>query len=604
MTRRASPGAASGAGLTADATRRATGLMDQPSVAAPAFPGIRPAIAVLAIAIAVYANTLSHGFVVDDLPQIVENEWITGVGNLPVIFSHGVWEFEGRASSYYRPLIYVFYMATWYVVGRAPWGYHLVNVLLHGGASLLVLATAYRLLRADLEREPSPWLTAPFVAGLLFAVHPIHTEPVAWVAGIADVGMTFFCLLSLWFYLRAEEGRPLALPLAALSYLLAALCKETGAIFPLTLVAYEAIFRRNRLDTGRMAARLAAFAGAGGIYLALRIHALGGLAPTAGGVPLAPGQHALAALALFAGYVEKLVLPVSQSFWSVFSPPESLASPTALRALAVVVAAALAAWLVGRRSPAGCFGVVLIAIPLLPAFHLSALNQGLENALAERYLYLPSVGLALLGGLASRWLRERTSPRLVVPALAVALVAGTFAAATVRRNPVWKDHLSLWTDVVRQSPGSAVARMNHGAALLYAGRKEEGERELRAAVALRPELVEQQLAKGAAYAAKGLTKKAVLTFHMALALDPRSAPAHFNLGLTYEGRGWMDAAIGEYRAALALRPEYAEAHNNLAILYAQQGRLDAALPHFEAAARLRPSDPDYRSNLERARGRR
>ena len=558
---------------------------------------------VFVIAVAVYVNTLPNGFVVDDVHQIVENDWITGVGYLPEIFSRGVWDFEGRASSYYRPLMHALYMATWYVFGRTPWGYHLVNVLLHAGVSLLVFAVVRRLMeREDTERRTAPWLGAPFVASVLFAVHPIHTEAVAWVAGITDVSMAFFSLLSLWLYLGAR-GRPRlpVLLLSALSFFLATLCKETGAVFPLVLLAYEATLRKEGWQTVRVAGRLAPFAGAGTLYLALRVHALGGFAPTAGAVPLGPLQYVLTLLALLAGYTEKLVLPVNLNFWSVFVPPGSLASPGAVRALAVTAVALVGGWLVARRSRAALFGLALVLIPLLPAFHVSALNQGLENALAERYLYLPSVGLVLLGGLATVWLRERTAPRRAVPALAVALVAGTLAAGTVQRNTVWRNELSLWSDVIRKSPGSAIAHKNYGAALLYAGRKAEGERELRVAVAMRPELVEQELAKGAAYGAKGLTKKAVLAFHMALALDPESAPAHFALGVTYETSGWLDAAIGEYEAALALRPDYAEAHNNVGILYAQKGMLERALPHFEAAVRLRPDDRDYRSNLERAR---
>jgi protein O-mannosyl-transferase len=567
----------------------------------PPAPPIRTAIAVFVIAVVVYANTLLNGFVVDDVHQVVENDWITGVHNLPEILARGVWDFEGRASSYYRPLMYTFYMATWYVFGRTPWGYHLVNVLLHAVASMLVVVVAHRLLRADTQ-DPAPWLGAPFAAGLLFAVHPVHTEAVAWVAGITDVSMTVFCLLSLWLYIRAEaERRPRALALAAVSYFLAALSKETGVVFPLVLLAYEAILRWNRWNTIRVAWRLAPFAGAAILYLALRVHALGGLAPTAGGVQLGPGQQALTLLALFAGYVEKLVLPVNLNFWSVFVPPASLASAAALRALAVTAAALAAGWLAARGSRVAFFALALAVIPLLPAFHVWALNQGLENALAERYLYFPSVGFVLLGGLAAARLGAWTSPRRVVPALAVMLVAGTLAVGTVQRNTVWRNGLSLWSDAVRKSPGSAIAHKNHGAALLYAGRRAEGERELRAAVAMRPDLVDQELGKGAAYGAKGLTKKAVLAFHMALALDPRSAPAHFGLGVTYEAKGWIDAAIGEYEATLALRPDYAEAHNNVAVLYAQRGLLDRALPHFEAAVRLRPDDRDYRSNLDRAR---
>ena len=562
----------------------------------------RAALAVFVAAVAVYANAIPNAFVVDDIHQVVENDWIMGVRHVPEIFSRGVWEFEGRSASYYRPLMYVFYMAAWSLVGLAPWGYHLLNVLLHAAASVLVFAVAHRVLPGGAAPARSPWLAAPFVAGLVFAVHPIHTESVAWVAGIADVGMTVFGLLALWLYLVADGRERVVMPLAALSFLAATLFKEPGIVLPLVMLAYEATVRRDRWNTGRVALRLAPFAIAGAVYVGLRVHALGGFALTSA-APLTPGRHVLALLALFAGYVEKLLVPVNQNFWHVFVPPESFGSPAAWTALAVVAAALTAAWIAARRSAVVSFGVMLVLLPLLPAFHIGALNQGLENAFAERYLYFPSVGAALLAGLAARHVTRLTAPRIAVPVLLVSLVITAGAVATVRRNTTWKNGLTLWTDAVGKSPGSAIARMNYGAALLYAGRSEEGVRELRMAAGIQPALVDRQIALGAAYAGKGRVKQAILAFHTALALDPRSAAAHYALGLIYEQRGAVDRAIREYEAALALEPSYAEAHNNLGVLYAEQGRVDRALPHFDAAARLRPGDPDYRANLARARGR-
>jgi Flp pilus assembly protein TadD len=442
-------------------------------------------------------------------------------------------------------------------------------------------------------------LAPPFVAGLLFAVHPIHTEPVAWSAGVNDLGATVFGLLALWCHATAGErgwGRDLA---AAVAFFLAVLLKETAGVIPLIAVAYDVIFVGRERRAARLARALALFAVAAAVYLALRITALGGLVPVSSGPRLGASTYGLAILALLAGYIEKLLVPVGLNFWHAFAPPPSLRSAEGVRALSVIVLAGVACLAVSRNRVAR-FAVVMTVLPLLPAFHLGALNQGLENAFAERYLYLPSVGFVMLVALAIEALRIRTQPRSAPALAAVVLLAMPYATATIARNRVWKDHLSLWSDAVRKSPGSGVAHMNYGAALIYAGSRDQGLAEMRKAAAMSPGLVDRELAKAGAYLAKGLHTRAILTLHTALALDPNSAAAHYNLGVVYESQGQVDVATFEYRKALALRLDYPEAHNNLGVLYAEQGRLDDALRHFREAVRLRPNDPEYRTNLERA----
>lgn len=552
----------------------------------------------VALAAAVYLNTLPNGFVVDDVPQIVENDWITGTRYLQEIFGQGVWDFEGRTSSYYRPMMYLLYMGVYAVAGRAPWAYHLLSLLFHAGATLLVFMLLRQILPRGEARAPA-WLAPAFVAGLLFAVHPIHTEPVAWSAGIPDLGFAVFGLISLWCHVTAmERGWPRDV-LAAVAWLLALLCKETAVVIPVIAAAYDGIFVVPEKRSERLVKGLLPFAAVAAVYVGLRVHALGGLMPNAGGAGLGVSAYALSVVALLGRYLEKLVLPLSLNFWPSFVPPASLLSLEALRAFAVVSAAGAATYAAWGHRPAR-FAVLLVVLPLLPSFHLGALNQGLENAFAERYLYLPSVGFVLLVALAVDVLRARERLRPAQALAAVLVLGAAYAAATTVRNPVWKDHLTLWSDAVGKAPGNAVGRMNYGAALIYGGREDEGAAEMREAAAMQPGLVDRQLANAAAYLSKGLQKKAILALHTVLVLDPKHAPAHYNLGLVYESQGQPGAATSEYQKALALNPSYSEAHNNLGILYAEQGRMDMALRHFREAVRLRPSDPEYRTNLERA----
>jgi len=551
-----------------------------------------PALLVAAAAIAIYLGTLSAGFVVDDLHQVVDNAWVTDPALVPEIFSSGVWEFEGRLSSYYRPFMYLIYLATYLVFGLEPWGFHLVNVLAHAGVSVLVFGIARRLAAAA-GPEPRAF---PLLAGLLFATHPIHTEPVAWVAGMADLGLALFGLLALWLHARARAVSSAAALLAA------ALCKETAVVLPLALGAWDLLFREGGRRWRRTLRGLVPHAVALAVYFGLRYAALGGIAPTVGDTGLGVAGRIGAGIALFGRYLEKLALPVGLNFWHVFRPPEGLFSADLVAPAVWIAGFAAAAATASRRGGTPAFASILIVLPLLPALHVGALNQGISNAFTERYLYLPSAGFALLVAWGASRLGHRGRRGTVVAAVAMLAMLAAYSAGTVRRTPVWRNSLTLWQDAVTRSPGSAIARMNHGYALMYDGQDERGRQELREAVRLDPEIYRYELDRGAAYARKGLLDKAMLAFHAALALDPGCAPAYFNLALLYEQQGRRELAETHYRRALALDPGYAEAHNNLGILLAGSGRFDEAAFHFETAVRLDPGDRDYRDNLERARG--
>jgi Flp pilus assembly protein TadD len=247
--------------------------------------------------------------------------------------------------------------------------------------------------------------------------------------------------------------------------------------------------------------------------------------------------------------------------------------------------------------------LTLAVLPLAPALLLRSLNQGIENAFAERYVYLPSFGVVLLAGWALGAVESKRPPLAKSLAAALGLLALLGGGVTVARNPVWRDSLSLWKDAAAKSPASGIANLNYGMALLSAGQGEEGKRYVARAVSLAPSLVRRDLDRAIAYARSGRAKDAILAFHKVLVMDPRSAEAHYNLGVLYEELRDNDRAAGEYEAAIALNPAEANAHNNLGILYFTAGQRELGLEHLAEAARLRPDDAEFRANLERARAR-
>ncbi len=557
------------------------------------------------VCFAVYFNTLSNKFVMDDFHQVVDNYQLRAARYIPEIFSSSLWAFEGRNSNYYRPLLYVIYMLTYAVFGLQPWGFHLVNVLLHGVVSVLVFLTVSLLLvDAEGKTSSSVYLSPSLWAALLFATSPIHTEAVAWVAGVMDLAMSLFYLLSFYLYMRSTEGKTVRRPmflLSVVSFFFATLSKEPALTFPAVLIAYDGICRGRTAPFGVRAKRYIPYFAAAGLYFILRVYALKGFAPVEGDLGLSSYEYVINAVVLFSRYLEKLFFPLNLNVWHVFRPASSLFEAKGILSLLVAGTFIGVSLFALKKSRSAFLGLLLIVIPLLPALYLPGLTQGIENAFTERYLYLPSFGFVVL--LASVAALAKKRQRIWGSALTIVftILFVFYSVGTITRNLVWKDSLTLWTDAVGKSPESAIAHQNLGFALLYAGQTEAGKEQLAMASNLDPGAAEPIIAAGIAHARKGLIDKAILKFHAALALNPTSPSAHYNLGLAYDAKGWTDQAIKQYTIVLTLQPDNGSAHNNLGIAYAKKGLLDKAVEHFESAVKLNRRDPDFLANLEKAR---
>jgi Flp pilus assembly protein TadD len=331
------------------------------------------------------------------------------------------------------------------------------------------------------------------------------------------------------------------------------------------------------------------------VYLAMRVAALGGLMGTGGSrrVVVTFGEGLLTALALFGKYLALLLIPVDQTAIHDFRIATGLSDPRVWLGLAAVASVAGLTWRV-RRNPAAVLGVALIVLPLLPALYVPVLGEGLVG---ERYLYLPSAGLALLAAQAwSAW--ARWSPARGRAALAFAgVVAVAGAAATVRRNRVWHDELALWSDAARKAPGSAAAHEYLGFALLTAGRPAEAVSSLQRALELDSGRQSARTNVASALAALGRDDEAVTQAESVLAESPRNPEAHAILAHALAARGELPRAVSEYRRSVELDPRIASVHNGLAIALARLGDTAAAEAHFREAIRLDPGDPRWAENL-------
>lgn len=560
------------------------------------------------VAAAVYFNAISGAFVYDDNALVRMNASIRDPSNVGSFFATDLWSRDGRGeTNYFRPLARVIFVLVHGVAGDTPWAYRLVNLFLHALTSVLVLRLLFDLLR-NRPPEEQPYIAPAALSGaLIFAVHPVHVEAVAWISGIMDVASTAFALLAFELYRRScgtARGRAqLAFGLAA--FFLALLAKEPAVALPLVIVLYELLgLGSPRAGLRPLLVRTAPWFAVLGLYLGLRMAALGGLAPHKR--PDLPGFDGslLIATDLFARYVRTSFVPIHLSLGHFAVPPEAWISSRGFVASTVLLSTAALAWLTWRRHRPAFLGLAVFVLTIAPALYLPGLRPQVSKLFAERFLYFPSVGwtVALTSAICLATAHAGRGRRAV--GVAVALTGLTFAGMTLRQNLVWRDEVSLWAKAVEDYPGDAMNYLNYGTALTAAGDSAAARRAFDRATVVDPDIVRFHLNQGTQLLKSGQPRQAILRFDQALALDPGSFEAVLGLANSCNAAGWYDLAAARYRAALALRPDSPAALTGFGILLSNLGRWDAAIEQFEAAIRAAPGDPVLLRNLATARDRR
>jgi tetratricopeptide (TPR) repeat protein len=586
------------------------------------------------VAFAVYISCLSAEFVMDDYLHVLTNPWIKSPKHLPEIFGSSLWSYGGGNTSLYRPLIHVLFMGTYFLFGSNPMGFHLLNLLLHAGVTVLFFLLAAEILGKRASSSRSAAMLAAFAASMLFATHPVHCENVAWVSGVMDLSSALFFLCSLYLYARSECGMGWRYWLSVGAFFLATLCKEPALLMAPVFGCYDWAFPSRSMSWRQRIARFVPILVVVIVYSLLRIRALGGVAPVTHSQDLSAFGYLLNGCVLFSRYLAMILLPAGLNVWHVFEPVTSIATRAGMLGIAAAAAFATCLWIAARRSRAAFLGLALFLLPLLPALYIPGLTQGIGNAFAERYLYLPSIGFAWVVAVLLAWIAEREARWQAITALVLSAVVSLYSIGTVRRAAVWKDSYTLWSDAVEKSPQSGTPHVGLGDAyrdrnlidqaieeyriglalmpnaatvhadlgMLYVrkGWIDAGLRQLQTAVALEPEHAVARNYLGVAYGTLGRHDEAIEQLLLAIRVHPRFQAAHRHLGIAYYNFGRVRDSIAPFERAIDLDPDDSEAHNNLGVSLAVLGIWDRALTHFRRAAELNPDDPAARSNLERA----
>lgn len=562
----------------------------------------------LLLTFAAYSGTLRYQFVHDDRGQIVENPAVHSWRYAPRYFTEHVWAsvYPEEWVNYYRPVFLVWLRANDMLFDGHPWGWHLTNVLAHLVVTLLVYFLARRVTEDCL---------AAAIAALLFGLHPVHIEAVAWVSGVTEPLLGIFFLAAFLCYLKkrdaaASPGRWMTLSLVF--FVLAMLEKETGVILPVVIVVYEWMYgaipevawRWRRMGRRAGHALLCALPYFTLIlpYLAARTYALKGFSHIVTPLSFATLVYTWPSLAWF--WVKHLLWPVRLS---TFYDLPAVTRPTlfnlVLPALGVLLA--LAALLYGSsRSRTFAFASAWIVIPLFPLLDLRVFLQ--DDFAHDRYLYLPSVGLAMMAALGLRRVHSGRAKLLGQPAarsvaalaLAAPLAFGTayqsfylandlvFYQYNLRVAPnnkyarsnlatvmgergMYAEAVRLFQQVLEKDPGFWPATYNLGYTYYKVGQLEEAERYLIRAIQINPAKPEEYLYLGLTRLRMGRDQEAEAAIRRAIQIRPDGYGYHFALGVVLKTRGDLSGALEQFRAELASHPQQWAARQQVAEIQAR-----------------------------------
>jgi protein O-mannosyl-transferase len=537
-----------------------------------------------------YATTLLNSFVYDDYFQVVENPYVHSFRYLREIFGTTVWSFQGAqgVTNYYRPLMSFGYLLFYQIAGAVPFSFHLANIVLNVVVVLLVFSVVRRM---SGER-------VGLIAAGLFALHPLHTESVAWVAGVTDLELAVFYLLTFLFYLRLSEPEKGHGWRAAMcgSFILALLSKEQAMTLPVLVTLFEHFYREDRTTTSarQKVLRYGPLWAVAGLYLIVRGILLGGVASIVSRPGLSWYEVVLSAISLLGSYLWKLLWPAHLSAYYVFHKASHLTDRNVLLGLMGLALCGILFVTLWRRAHLLSFSIILIFLPLGPVLNPKWMPA---SVFAERYLYLPSIGFCWLVAWGAVKLWSADVPGFVrpmsraVPLLLIA-VAFPYAAKTVARNRDWRTGEALFLRTLEQSDASLI-RTNLGAIYFNNGDLEGAEHEWLESLAAGPTNAfaldnlallrqrQQRYAESLDYS------------HRALRARPSYMMGHLNLAITLAQMDLVSEAEWQFRVATAISPLSTRAHNAYGEFLFDSERMEDARIEYERSTAVDPTEEAY-----------
>jgi hypothetical protein len=556
-------------------------------------------IALLAIVvILIYADTLTTPFILDDIHNIRDNSHIRMTSlSLNNLLRAG---FQSPVAS--RPIANISFALNYYFSGLNLVGLHLINILIHilGGIFLyFFVKTTLKtpVLRARFEK--CDWV--PFFTALIWLVHPLQTQSVAYLVQRMNCQAAMFFILSMLFFVKfrlatGTRGKRRLLAGCILAGLLAVCTKPIAATLPVFIILYEWYFFQNlSLNWGKRH-----FLVLGGILLLLIIISLIYLGDDPIVRILSDYRHRdFTLLQRVLTQFRVVIFYIGLLFWPQpsrlnldhdFALSHSLTDPvTTLISMVIITALIVLAILTAKRDPILSYGILWFFGNLV----IESSVIGLELVFEHRN-YLPSMFIILaMVALVFRYLKP------IWPGIIFLCAVGTlFTVWTFERNKVWADELSLYRDCAEKSPAKARPHNNLGTILLSRGRQQEAVDEFQTALGLKPDYADAHYNLGIAMVKQGSLTDAIYQFSETLRLRPRNVKALNNMAATLVLKERYPEAIDYLKRALLINPEDDDLHSNLGIIMRKQGDLVEARHHFYRALQINPANKSAPHHLE------
>jgi tetratricopeptide (TPR) repeat protein len=538
----------------------------------------------VAVTILVYRPAWNGGFLWDDDAYVTNNDLLTASDGF-----RRIW-FSLDSPSQYFPLVYTTFRIERALWGLNPSGYHWVNLLLHVANALLVWRVLARL------NVSGAWL-----AGAIFALHPVQVESVAWITERKNVLMGFFFLLTLlaWIAFVDENTRRRwgFYWLALILYALALSAKTTACTLPAALFLILWLQKKpiNRERIFQIIPFLLLGLAMG--LLAMwweRYHQ--GTSRTVFAF-LNPMERVLVASRAVWFYLSKLVWPSNLTFiyprWNI-SAARLLDYTWLLAGIVLCMAIYFLRRYVGRSVEVAAAFFVVTLSPVLGFIMLFTFRY---TFVADHYQYLACIGPMAIFSAGAASLADVFKQHRTYILSAALFVVASLGGLTWRQAAMYGDIETLWRTTLARNPACWMAHTNLGIVLLQKGQLDEGIAQYRATLQMQPDSFDAEYNLGTALVAKGNVDEAILHCERAVAMQPNDPDAQVSLGDALLAKKQIDEAIGHYQKAMAIRPDYFLAHYGVGRAFLEKGELDTAIQYCRAALLIRPDDPDCHTVL-------
>ena len=546
-------------------------------------------ISVLILAIlvfGVFANTFKNEFTTwDDIAVYGDRVIRTpSLENVIKIFTF-------HKGSTYQPVRHVSFMLDYYLCKHNPFCYHFFNVVYYFLGIVFLFLFTERLLTFLGHWEERKRQIIALLSTIIFAVHPVHVESVAWISARKEVLLLWFFFASLFFYLKGREGKGRAALMYLLSFfafVLAVLSKPSAVVLPAILLLFELCYRPKEVK------KLLAFIIPSAIVAAIAVVVLMTVMRQAGGIKLYKWgsfwSNFLVSFFIFIHYMKLCVATINYSAaYTIWLPSHPLSIWTFL-----AIAFNLFILWIGvkkyKKSPIITFVIFWFYLQLLPYANIIPIS----TILADRYALLASFSYTLLVGIGFTWFmfleHERFTKeffKVLGVAIFILLTAG-YSYMTIKQNRVWHDTRTLWMDAYEKYPHAPAAQ--HGAALVFMkmGAYEMAKNILSETIKIQPYDYLAHNNLGICYFHLKDYKNALKEYKEALYFDPNNVKAKINLAMLYTAMGQYDKAEGVYRELLRLNPGNSNWHFRAAYNYYKWGRYEKALEELRKSIKLTP----------------